>query len=97
MPILIRFAPYIALALAVTYFYFSYTNMQKEIEILKQNNTTLKQNLQNEIKQCEEKLKVKEVVIKWKTKKVYIESKAKKDTNEEATSNNKPLNRFYLD
>jgi len=94
MSILIKYIAPIAL---LTYFYYSYTNMEDEIKLLKQKNTTLKQNLEVEKKQCEEKLKVKDVVVKWKTKKVYIEKQVKKDTNEEAESNTKPANRFYLD
>lgn len=97
MPILIRFAPYVLLVATISYFYFSYTSMKKEIKLLEENNITLKQNLQNEIQQFEKKLKAKEVTVKWKTKKIYIEKQIKKDTDEEAKSNNKPTNRFYLD
>jgi len=96
MPLLIRFGPYIVLILFCTYFYFSYTGMKEEIKILNQNNATLKQNILVEKQQCEEKLKVKEVVVKWKTKKIYIEKQIKKDTDEEL-KNTKPADRFYLD
>lgn len=95
--ILLRLAPYTIVISILIGAYFWVNNILEENQALKQDNVTLKQNLQEEKSQCEKKLKVKEVVVKWKTKKVYIEKQIKKDTDEEAKVDTKPTNRFYLD
>lgn len=95
--ILLKLTPYIIGISILTGSYFWIDNILDENKTLKQDNITLKENIQEEKDQCEKKLKVKEVVVKWKTKKVYIEKQIKKDTDEEAKVDTKPTNRFYLD
>ena len=87
--LILRFLPYILIAVATVGGYKYVTYLQSEVNILRQNIATLQANIITQKNKCEEDIAIEKANVKIKTKIKYVNKYIKRVKKDEVPSNNK--------